>query len=151
VTVVVWDGKTLAADKLMLSTTGQKTRGTKIKKIGKGLVGYSGPMSLCGEFFKWLEEDKVMEKAPAKHIHKDDGGTAMVITAKREIFVFDHSFVPFQVEATCHAIGAGAIAARVALHLGHKSREIVLAVSEHDILCGMGVDTLTFTSRRRTS
>jgi hypothetical protein len=54
-TVICWDGKTLAADKNLLSHT-TKFSGTKIKKVNDLLVGYSGPASIAEQFFLWAEK-----------------------------------------------------------------------------------------------
>lgn len=54
-TVIAWDGKTLAADK-------RGTRGglpvtvTKIKRIGDVIAGVAGNAAHVGELFQWVAE-----------------------------------------------------------------------------------------------
>ncbi len=151
-TVIVWDGKSLAADKLVLLNL-IATPGIKIKRITQfnQLAGFSGAMSVGVQFFAWLEAGAKKEDYPAVMNNKDNGGIGMVITEDREILVYDHCNVPYVVDAPQHAIGAGAVAALVGLKLGHGAKEIVEAVNQFDICCGCGVDVLTHTPTKRKS
>jgi hypothetical protein len=71
----------------------------------------------------------------------------MVIRPDRSIWVYDHSSVAHPVENEFHAIGAGQEGALVAMHLKHDAKAAVLAVNAVNVLCGGGVDTLSFPSK----
>lgn len=143
-TCVCWDGKTLAADKLVFQS-GTKVRGTKIKRIGQLLVGYTGAMSLTQEFFSWVEKGFPADQCPKGHIHEKDGGTGMVISKKdNSILIYDRSATPYKVDHTQHAIGSGAEAALACLYLQHTAKEAVQAVIAVHAFCGEGIDILEF-------
>lgn len=145
-TVVVWDGKTLAADKLIVAANAMRSRGTKIRAIGRYLIGYSGPLSVAEDFFQWARDRFPENEAPKSHTDHERGGIAMMISRDGNILIYDRSATPYRVEFDKYAIGAGAETAMTCLHLGHDAKTIVEACNATMIICGEGCDVLSFSN-----
>ena len=145
-TVIAFDGKTLAADRQW--TRGDaKTYGTKIYKIGDSLYGFTGNGDKCivlREFFTdlhagkcpaWPDFQKSDEYVLAVEIKMQDCGYVA--------YVYDQFPLPRPIEAKYHAIGSGGTAALAAMHTGASAEQAVLAAIHHVDGCGGTVDTLT--------
>ena len=157
-TAVVFDGKSLAADKLIISHT-LPFVGTKIRRAGDMLLGYSGPHSVAQEMFEWAEMGFPKESCPKGHFDAEKGGTLMVVfidakgAGKHSIKVYEHSATPYAIETPYHAIGSSCQVAMGAMFLKHTAEEAVQACIATSVLCGMGVDVIHIdkskTPRRR--
>ena len=68
-TVIVWDGKTLAADKRMTWSYTISPQVTKISREVKGevLVGLTGVSSVALEVLNWWRNGADVEKYPASN------------------------------------------------------------------------------------
>lgn len=142
-TVIAWDGTTLAADRLG-NDGGLPTTICKIRRIGANLVGISGTASYAVCVFDWLAAGAQPEKLPACQIDKDDWCAVLEIRPDLTIWRYAMGAVPFQVLDKRNAIGSGRDFAMVGMHLGYTAEQSVLLAIELDINCGNGVDTLTF-------
>jgi hypothetical protein len=144
-TVIVWDGEKLAADKLAMRD-GMAIPVIKICRGSDGsLIGVSGKNSIAREFCEWYDDGRIKADIPKSFIDKDKGGgIALVVTKAREIFVYDCCATPYKIDSHQHAVGAGADPAMAVLSLGHTAREAVEATSKVMVLCGLGIDELSF-------
>lgn len=146
-TVIVWDGVTLAADKQATqSDLGRKVK--KIRRIRGNLVGVSGQWDLAQEMFDWFAQGAKREAWPATQRTDDKWVGLLVITPRRRILKYESSPIPidFTVERR-YAFGSGRDFAYGAMAMGASAREAVLVASKYDINCGMGVDTLMLEER----
>jgi hypothetical protein len=140
-TVVCWDGRTLAADKRAV-VGGHTFTMTKIARVGDCLVGVAGRGDKIAEFQHWIADGRKREAYPAR---TDQAWfTALVILPGGVIERFEDQPLPIIVEDVTHAIGTGRDYARVAMHLGKCAREAVEIACLFDENCGNGVDTLSF-------
>ncbi len=145
-TVIAWDGQTLAADRQW--TRGDaKTYGTKIYKIGDSLYGFTGDADRCRVIREFFVNRSVGRCQMWPDFQKSD---EYVITMEIKIqdfvyvaYVYDRSTLPNRVEAKYHAIGCGGTAALAAMHTGASAGQAVLAAIHHADGCGGTVDTLT--------
>ena len=138
-TVIAWDGQTLAGDKR--STFGGVTlTTTKIQRTPDGsLIGAAGPSGPCRGFMEWF----CRGRDTAKYLTAFDDVHMLAILPDGTAWMFDKGAVPMKVEQPFCAIGAGMSEAMVAMACGKTAEEAVELTSRYVVSCGNGVDTLT--------
>ena len=139
-TVIAWDGKTLAADKASTSV-GHASTVTKIHRVPGGLVGVSGDCNGAVELLKWFRDGRDPNALPACQ-KTDDAGYAVFIDHERRIWSYSKSATPMHAEDEKYASGAGRDYALAAMHLGFDARRAVEVACHFDAFCGNGIDTL---------
>ncbi len=139
-TVIVWDGTTLAADRMAASQSHVFSL-TKLARVGSLLVGVAGRGDKVRQFQQWVGGDCDPAKYP-KHDMADEYFVALVINGAGTIHRYESSPFPMIVEDGVHAIGVGRDFARAALHCGKSAREAVEIANLYSCDCGLGVDTL---------
>lgn len=77
-TVIAWDGKTLAADKRAVAS-GLIGTTTKIRRIGDLLVGIAGNFSAGMEMLEWVAQGRQREACPAVQRDEDRSCGCLVI------------------------------------------------------------------------
>lgn len=138
-TVICWDGKTLAADKRMSFGTSFVTV-TKIHRIDGKLVGFSGDSAQGRSCIQWVRDGMKREEYPS--LQKSTPGSLLVIQPDGAIHYFGNTPDPMVIEEICFAIGCGSEYADAALYLGKTAREAVEVAIALDSGCGNGIDTL---------
>lgn len=142
-TVVAWDGTTLAADKL--GCIGDFTyKITKVFRVGDRLVGFAGAASMFGQLRAWLESGADPQTYPENKA--EDGCYFIAIRPDGTIERYESTGYPIIVEDKQFAIGNGREYAMAAMHLGCDARKACEIASHFDASCGKGVDSLTFES-----
>lgn len=142
-TVIAWDGTTMAADKRATLGTLIRTI-TKIFKINGCLVGCSGESSHCEDALQWFREGASPDKFPAHLRDKDAWGSMLVVKASGDILLYERSGNPTRYSPQNFAIGCGRDYAMAAMHLGYPSVRGVEVAVALDCGCGNGVDLLKF-------
>jgi len=138
-TVIAWDGVTLAADK-QASSNGMIRTVTKIFKLPDGsLFGGSGDFAFILQMYEWLQDG---EKFPEAQRDKDDWQPCFVIS-REGVFVYERAPCPIRYEDFFFASGSGRDFALAALHCGKTAREAVELACKLSYECGNGIDTLT--------
>lgn len=140
-TVIAWDGKTLAADKLVSYGTTKGTV-TKIMRHGAELLGVTGTVSVGLEMVEWYRSGADPDKFPASNRKEDAGSSLILIRADGTAWKFESGPHPYRIEDPCPAWGCGDQAAMVAMACGLSARDAVLMAQRFDSGCGNGVDTL---------
>lgn len=143
-TVIVWDGKQLAADK-QATNSGLKRMVTKIYRINGHLIGFSGDYDYAQAMRKWFEEGADKDKFP-KHQEDDNKWVGMlVITPDKRVLKYERSPVPMDfTEGEAMCIGSGRDFAFGALAMGADAIKAVQVACIYEASCGMGVDVLTY-------
>ncbi len=141
-TVIAWDGTTLAADKRM-SCGGHVNTVTKLRRAGEYLVGFSGSAKGMRAFVSWIEGGMDPATFP-KPTNDDDAIYALAIRSDGTVWKFEATPWPIMLEDRFASAGSGRDYARAAMHLGKNAREAVEIACLFDENCGNGVDTLTF-------
>lgn len=140
-TVIAWDGKTLAADKRAIQN-GYPATATKIHRIPDGLVAFSGSASHAAALLDWFRKGRNPLSYPLG-FGEDNGAGSTFISDAGEIFVYDYrSGYPERIEDRFFARGAGRDYALAAMYLGHDARKAVEVACALDVNCGNGIDTL---------
>jgi hypothetical protein len=140
-TVIAWDGKTLAADKLACFGNTKGTV-TKIFRHGAELVGITGTLSTGQEMFEWYKAGAKPTEFPSSNRGADKGSSLVVIRADKTAWKYESGPYPFQMEDPQCAWGCGDETAKVAMACGLNARDAVLMTIRFNTGCGNGVDTL---------
>lgn len=141
-TVIAWDGKTLAADKMMRSgETAQLT--TKIERYGVWLLGFTGNASVGREMVHWFRNGAEPDRYPASNRKLDEGASLIAVnTETREVWKYESSPAPIKFDSRCCAFGSGDVAALVAMACGKTAREAVMLASQFVVSVGGGIDAI---------
>ena len=142
-TVICWDGHTLAADKR--AGTDLPRTVTKIRRTASGaLIGCTG--TACGdqELMAWYEQGADPAKFP--EMHRDNAKSSHLIAIEPGGIIRMYMDSPFGcvIEDKFHAIGSGRDFAMAAMYLGRNAATAVACAIALSATCGNGVDTLEF-------
>ena len=141
-TVIAWDGKTLAADKMMGGDFPRRV--TKLRRAKNGeLLGVAGWMNRGLMLMDWWEAGVDVERFPSFQFDKDKSCELMIVRRDGSLWVVNDEPVPIRIEEPFHAIGSGRDFAATAMFLGHDARRAVEVASQLCGYCGLGIDTLT--------
>ncbi|KVW15396.1 hypothetical protein WK91_18335 [Burkholderia cepacia] len=138
-TIVAWDGKTVAADRMIVDGYA-KLPGTKIHRINGELFGCSGCWATGMTRFEWARAG--MNPATYPVVPDDQFGRLLRITADGEILLYTVNGLPMRYESPFYAIGSGSEFAMAAMYLGHSAEQAVHVACELSNECGMGIDKL---------
>ena len=142
-TVIAWDGITLAADKMCGDEWMKIGTVTKVRRIGECLVGCAGNSAKARAMLKWFEDGADPNTLPAHQLDDETAVTLLVIRKNGQAQIYQASAFPINLEQKFVAVGSGREAAMATMHLGFGARravEVASAVCQH---CGNGIDTLT--------
>lgn len=152
-TVIVFDGKTLASDK-QATEGGLRHTTTKIKRIEKGkfkgyLMAGAGCTSQANHMMAWFELGAEPESFPKYQDTEDLSAQLLVIAPSKEILRFDFNPIPCVFYDEVYAMGNGREVAMGALAMGATAEQAVLIASELCSGCGMGLDKLELHPKKR--
>lgn len=140
-TVIAWDGKTLAADRRVTSSGLIRTT-TKIRRIRDLRVGCSGSTDSAVAMFAWIEGGCLPDQFPKSQADKDDWVATIVIDGAGTIGMYERTPHMHVIEDDIAAIGSGRDFALAAMYLGKTAAEAVHVASHFQCDCGNGVDVL---------
>lgn len=140
-TVLAWDGKTLAADKLCCFGPTKGTV-TKIFRCHHELIGIAGNLSVGMETIDWYRSGAVPADYPAANRTAEGGASLIVIRGDRTAWKYESSPFPFKMEGAFVAFGSGDESAMCAMECGADARRAVEVASKYNSTCGNGVDAL---------
>lgn len=139
-TVIAWDGKTLAADKRATDQYGRRWSVSKIGRTPNGeLYGLTGDEAVARELLAWWLEGASRATFPSSA--RDDKASLVIVTADAELLWFTKA--PISVMSFRGCFGSGAEMAAMAMLCGKSAAEAVALTAEMSAWCGDGVDTLT--------
>ena len=144
-TVIAWDGKTLAADRLVVVENIRVGLAAKIRRCDGNLIGTTGVSAIADMMVDWFLAGRNPATYPPEASGAERYGEIIVVTPAREVLIFNNWPTPSTFSADEQvAIGCAWDTAMVAMKCGLSARDAVLKVSEMDIRLGGGVDVLTF-------
>lgn len=143
--VIVWDGKTLAADRQHTSHNRVMTV-TKIFRHGDMLIGGVGTVHVIAAMIDWVMGGMDKDKFPRDAMVDEPGRCSplWLINRNGTIAVFSNSPYPQVIRDKQFADGSGSDIAMGALAMGADAVKAVEVASRYDIYCGGGVDVLSF-------
>ena len=141
-TVIAWDGKTLAADKMACSV-GYGYTVTKVHRLRDGsIVAFSGDGDHAMALLAWLNAAR--DPAAYPEAQKDNEASALVVRHDDgSVWSYGKTPYPQRIECALYAMGHGRDFALAGMHCGLSAREAVELACRLDVFCGNGVDTLT--------
>lgn len=144
-TVIAFDGRTLAADRSVVNN-GLASTATKIHRVGSLLCGGSGCVSSCNAMLDWVRGGRDPKAFPAGQVDpKGDWSPFLVIEADGQILLYDNNPFPTRYDRRrqrFYAIGSGRDYAMAAMYLGCDAKRAVNVASALEVGCGNGVDVL---------
>lgn len=140
-TVIAYDGHTLAADKRS-SYGGMICTVTKIHKVNGLLVGGAGDMSFVLAMVEWIRGGRIIPEFPVAQASNDNWQSVVVIELDGAISLYERTPFPIRYEQPHFAIGSGREYARAAMALGFDAVRAVETAMLLDVGCGNGIDTL---------
>lgn len=135
-TIVAWDGKTLAADK-QSTNVGYGHTITKIFRVPGGRVGFSGAASHSLALLQWFKDGR----DPLTYPKHDDPAGALFLPDEGGAWGYGGPY-PEKYEDKFIAQGCGRDYALAAMYLGKSAREAVEVACALDVNCGCGIDVL---------
>lgn len=144
-TVIAWDGKTLAADK-RTTLSGVPITTSKLGRAGGLMYGCAGSSAPCREIGEWIESGMDPAKIPSFQRDERDSVNALIID-NGVVCLLQNGPVLIRTEMKQMAIGSGGDFAVAAMHLGKTAREAVEIACLFDVNCGNGVDTMCVVDR----
>lgn len=142
-TVIAWDGKTLAADKLCCNGSTRNTT-TKIFRHGDDLLAVTGDLSGGMEMLYWYRDGAESSKFPPANRDPQKSGycSLIVIKSDKTVWKYEVSPYPFLLEGSFNAFGCADEAALVAMACGKSAAQAIELVSRFNTGCGNGIDVL---------
>ena len=144
-TVVAWDGTTLAADKRATNNGLHRTVRKIYRLNDEELAGVAGDFADSEAILAWLRGSRNPDTFP----QLPDRDSARVLVLRRiaggvRVLLYEARAIPIEFEERHFAMGCGRDYAMAALYLGKSAVEAVAIASALDCYCGNGIDTLTF-------
>lgn len=141
-TIVAFDGKTLAADSLVTQAGARIGNMRKIVRAPDGsLAGAAGGIGPAAAFLAWAAGG-FPKRRPWQACEVDEF-EGIVIRPDGRVEAFDELLMPALIEARVHAIGSGWKFALGAMDAGASARRAVLIAMRRDPDCGGRPQTLT--------
>lgn len=138
--VVVWDGKGLAADRQATSYNTRSQAQKVFKAIDGNILAFTGDMSAGLEMVEWYNNGRLLNEFPA--VQKTDDWSRLIVCTQDECWFYEKSHIPMQVIDKYTAFGAGADFALGALAMGADALTAVKIANHFNVYCGYGVDYL---------
>lgn len=138
-TVIAWDGRTMAADRLV-DCSGVRRATTKIRRINCHLVGGAGDMSRVAAMMEWFGRGASPSDFPPGAA--DDNWAVLLVAKDGRAVTYEHSPWALQFADSQIAIGSGRDFAMAAMHLGLDAAGAVAVACALCPSCGSGVDVL---------
>lgn len=155
-TVIAWDGKTLAADK-QATENGVLHQITKIRKVTKGknkgwLIANAGVAATGALLMDWFEMGADPKTYPYEYQKMDGfGATLIAISPKGVIHKFEHIPMPIVFEDEFYAAGSGKDMAIGAMAMGADAATAVQVVCTYETECGVGIDVVHLTQEKKNA
>lgn len=142
-TVIAWDGKTLAADRRMTTSWGAHDTVTKIERHDGSLSGITGKPALGLAMRAWWLAGAVAADFPKGN--EADDATLIVIMGDSRVLQYTTGPHPVLMENEFCAWGGGRDFAQAAMMCGKTAAEAVALTCQCSVHCGNGIDILDLT------
>lgn len=143
-TVIVWDGETLAADR-MASDRAAKWRTDKIVVNDEQLVTGVGPAASIHEVMAWYLNGKNEDSFPQCQLDPDKMCNLIVVSPRIGLVRYENLFTPVTHGFSQCAFGEGRDFAYGALASGANAEDAVRAANQFSLYCGLGVQSYRYT------
>ena len=138
-TVIAWDGRTIAADSLA-NDAGLKRVVNKLLRVNDGVIAVTGAMDQGLELQAWFEAGADPAKWP--EFQKKDDWTRLIRATREGCWWYARTPYPQRVIAPFTAFGSGRDFAIAAMHMGKSAKEGVELACELTTECMGPVDVI---------
>jgi len=139
-TVIAWDGKTLAADK-QRSFSGTTGRTTKLFRIASGeVLAIAGNEAMGRLLVDWYVNGANPTEWP--EAQKTEDWARLVVASKSGLKYFEKFPVAIELQEPFYAFGSGMDVALGALAMGATAERAVEVASQFIDSCGGGIDAM---------
>lgn len=143
-TIIAWDGKSIAADRRVICSgsisTTTKIRRVKVPKKGFQVLAWAGQQAAAMMLFDWYMRGADPEQWPQVQ-QADEQWARMIVADGNGVYEYERQPVAVRVEDAFAAWGSGADVAMGAMHMGASARRAVEIASLVEASCGNGVDS----------
>ena len=140
-TVIAWDGKSIAADK-RATNYGLHRKTTKLRKLSNGqVIAWVGDQDCGMALSKWYDEGANPDKWP-KFQGEKERWAQLIVAHGHRCWQYEREPFAVLVEDPFSAWGSGRDYALAAMLLGKSAKEAVEIASLFDTGCGDGVDVI---------
>jgi hypothetical protein len=138
--IVVWDGKTLAAD-MQATCADARFKVSKMRRLDDGTVlAWAGHQDGGLAMARWYETGADPNKLPP--CQKDEWTRLIVVQPGGKVVFYEQFGYPIEVLDCPAAWGSGRDFALGALAMGADARRAVEIACQFNINCGMGVEAI---------
>lgn len=139
--IIAYDGKFIAADKLMSNGDGKSTTQKLFKINNKLFYGFTGAVDSGLLMASWYKNGAKPKEFP--EIQKTDNWSRLIVFKNSDIFYYEQT--PFAIPCIDKfmAWGSGRDYAIGAMAMGATAVEAVKVAIEHCSSCGIGVDSFS--------
>lgn len=140
-TVIAWDGKTLAADR-QATNCGMRFETTKIFRLADGSVcAATGAHAAATIMRQWYEDGADLSKYPECQKTTDDWARLVVARPDGAVWWYEGLPAALRCESVPAAFGSGRDFAMGAMLAGADARRAVEITNLVSVDCGLGVDS----------
>lgn len=139
--VVAWDGKTLAADQ-QATCADLRTKTKKIFEHDGYIIAFTGDDDKGRHLLEWYINGCKYSEWPEFQKDKDHW-TRLIIASTEGCFVYEQTAYPIPILSDFTAWGSGRDFAIGAMEMGANAVQAVEVAIIHSIGCGFGVDSYT--------
>lgn len=137
-TVIAWDGKTLAADRQATNSECRREV-KKIYRLKNGeIASFCGSEAGARELLAWYEQGADPAKYPPMQATTD--WVRLVLVTGKGVVEYEQRPIPQPIIEPFFAWGSGRDYALGAMAAGASAKQAVLIASRYSVGCGMGVD-----------
>lgn len=137
-TVIAYDGRTVAADKLAISSGLCRTT-TKLFRIRDEVVTINGDAAFGMLLVAWYDDGANPTDYP-KCDHDDVPANLTVFGWRKPVKQYEYGGVPVVFEDSIFATGCGRDFALAAMEMGADAIRAVEIACKYEASCGMGID-----------
>lgn len=139
-TVIAYDGRTVAADKLS-TIYGLKQTCTKLQRHGRKVLATAGSAAHAMEMMLWFKSGADPSRCPTNRDEKTNAHL-YVFERGKHVLCYEGAAIPHVLEDSWFAAGSGRDYAAAVLALGYTAEKAVQIASQLSTECGMGVDVI---------
>lgn len=142
-TVIAWDGKTLAGDRMMVLES-RRVPYTKVHRVEtpngrRLLVGVAGTIAETVDVLAWIRAGEPDARPAVKNV------SILIVDEALKVWQLqEEALARIEVALPKWAVGCGGDYAMAAMECGAVAAEAIAIASKFDYRCGMGVDTVSF-------
>jgi len=139
-TVIAWDGDSLAADKAS-ENCGMVLRVTKIRKLGSGeVIAWCGKMENGLALARWYADGAEIDHWPS--FQRTDDWSRLIVANEEHVFFYEQEPERQFVDEPFCAWGSGRDFAIGAMAMGANAAKAIEIASKYNIFCGLGCDSI---------